>query len=61
MKPDPAIEDIRAVRREISREHGHDPHALGEHYRELEKQYSERLLRHEPTPERRPPAVPTHR
>ncbi len=45
MKPDPAIEEIRAVRREISAEHGHDTHRLVEHYRELEKKYADRMVR----------------
>jgi hypothetical protein len=47
MKPDPAIEEIRAVRREISAEHGHDTHRLIEHYRELEKKYADRMVREE--------------
>ena len=38
MKPDPAIDEIRAVRREISAEFGHDPRRLMAHYVEYEKQ-----------------------
>jgi hypothetical protein len=45
MKPDPAIDEIRAVRHRISEEFGHDTQALLDHYRELEKLHPERLLR----------------
>ncbi len=45
MRSDPAIEEIRAIRREISAEHGHDTHRLVEHYRELEKKYADRMVR----------------
>ncbi len=38
MKPDPAIDEIREVRREISAEFGHDPRRLMAHYVEYEKQ-----------------------
>jgi len=31
MKPDPAIDEIRTVRREISAEHRHDTHRFIEH------------------------------
>ena len=47
MKEDPAIESIREVRRRISEQFGHDTRALVEHYRELEKQYADRMLRTE--------------
>ena len=33
MKPDPVIERIRKIRREISKECGHDPKVLVERYR----------------------------
>jgi hypothetical protein len=33
MKDDPLIEEVRAARRKISAEHGHDIHRLFEHYR----------------------------
>jgi hypothetical protein len=36
-KPDPALETIRKVRREISREFGDDPVRLIEHYMELQR------------------------
>ena len=43
MRADPAIDEIRAVRRRISE--GHDTQALLDHYRELEKLQPERVLR----------------
>ena len=45
MKPDPVIERIRTVRREISKECDHDPKKLVEHYREMEKQFKDRILK----------------
>ena len=45
MKPDPAIEEVRAVRHRISEEFGHDTQALLDHYRELEKLHPQRLHR----------------
>ena len=44
MSPDQAIEEIRAVRQRISEAYGHDAKAFLEHYRELERQYRERLI-----------------
>lgn len=41
MEPDPAIDDIREVRRQISAEFGHDPRRLMAHYVE----FQERLKR----------------
>jgi hypothetical protein len=38
MKPDPAIDEIREIRRKISAECGHDPRRLMAHYAEFEKQ-----------------------
>jgi hypothetical protein len=38
MKTDPAIDEIREVRRKISAEFGHDPRRLMAHYVEYEKQ-----------------------
>ncbi len=46
MRPDPPIDEIRAVRHRISEEFGHDTQALLDHYRELEKLHPERFLRH---------------
>lgn len=45
MKPDPAIEEVRAVRHRISEEFGHDTRALLDHYRELEKLHPQRVQR----------------
>jgi hypothetical protein len=36
MKPDPAIDEIREIRRKISAEFGHDPRRLMQHYMEME-------------------------
>jgi hypothetical protein len=44
MKADPLLDEIRAVRRRISARFGHDTKALVDHYRELEKQYADRML-----------------
>jgi hypothetical protein len=44
MTPDKALEEIRAVRQQISATYGHDVKAFLEHYRELERQYQERLI-----------------
>jgi len=44
MTPDQAVEEIRAVRQQISEAYGHDVKAFLEHYRELERQYQERLI-----------------
>ena len=44
MTPDQAIEEIRAVRQQISEAYDHDVKAFLEHYRELEHQYQERLI-----------------
>ena len=38
MQPDPAIDEIREVRRKISAEFGHDPRRLMQHYLEMEKE-----------------------
>jgi hypothetical protein len=44
MKKDPAIEEIRAVRHKISKRFGHNTKALLDHYREMEKEYPDRML-----------------
>ena len=44
MTRDKAIEEIRAVRKQISEAYGHDVKAFLEHYRALETQYKERLI-----------------
>jgi hypothetical protein len=43
-KGDPGIAWIREIRHKISAEFDHDPKKLGEHYRELEKKYADRLV-----------------
>lgn len=45
MKPDPVIERIRAVRKEISKECNHDPKVLAAHYRAMEKEFQNRILK----------------
>lgn len=42
---DPGIDWIRKIRHEISAKFDHDPKKLGEHYRELEKKYADRLIK----------------
>jgi hypothetical protein len=44
MTQDKAIEEIRAVRKQISAAYGHDVKAFLEHYRALETQYKEKLI-----------------
>ena len=44
MKKDAAIEEIRAVRHKISKRFGHDTRALLDHYREMEKNYKQRMI-----------------
>ena len=45
---DPAIDEIRAVRRRISAEHGHDIRSLLRYYKEMEKDYADRIVRTHP-------------
>ena len=56
MTPDKALEEIRAVRQQISETYGHDVKAFLEHYRELERQYQERLISRQDA-ETKPPRV----
>lgn len=44
-REDPGIDWIRKVRHEISAEFDHDTKKLGDHYRELEKKYADRIVR----------------
>ena len=55
MKPDPAIENIRTVRRQISEKFGNDPARLIAHYIEYQKQFGDRLLDAPPTGEEKRP------
>jgi hypothetical protein len=45
MKDDPAIEDIRKVRKAISDEHGGNARDLVAYYRSLERKYADRLVK----------------
>lgn len=42
--PDPIIDEVRAIRREISARFDHDPARLVEHYMKLQQVYRERLI-----------------
>jgi hypothetical protein len=41
---DPVIEEIRAVRRQISAQFDHDPYKLVAYYMELQKRHADRLI-----------------
>ncbi|MBM4030899.1 MAG: hypothetical protein FJ291_03840 [Planctomycetes bacterium] len=59
MRRDEAIDAIRAVRHQISAEHGHDTRRLIRYYQEMEKDYADRMLREPPAP--RPARTPRTR
>ena len=42
---DPLIDEVRAIRKEISDEFGNDVVRLCEHLRQVEKQYADRIVR----------------
>lgn len=42
--PDPLIDEIRAIRAQISREHGDDIERLVQHYIEYQKKFADRLI-----------------
>lgn len=44
MKPDPVIDEIRQIRREISAEMGHDPRRLQEYYAAFQDRYRDRMV-----------------
>ena len=50
MRPDPVIDEIRKIRREISAEHDHDPRKLVQHAVELQEEYRDRLIRQRKRP-----------
>jgi hypothetical protein len=50
-QPDPMLDEIRAIREQISREHGDDLDRLFEHYVEYEKQFKGRLISRTMTPD----------
>jgi hypothetical protein len=41
---DPVVDEIRAVRHEISERLGHDPVRLVEYYMKLQEQYADRFI-----------------
>ncbi|MEX0704010.1 MAG: hypothetical protein WD069_18055 [Planctomycetales bacterium] len=41
---DPVIDEIRAIRHEISARFGHDPKKLVEYYIELQRRHADRLV-----------------
>ncbi len=43
MKPDPTIDAIREVRRQVSEAVGHDAHRLVQHYRQLQERHYDRV------------------
>ncbi len=45
MKLDPVVARVRAARHRISAAHGHDARRLIRHYKELEKEYADRIAR----------------
>jgi hypothetical protein len=51
--PDPVVDEVRQVRREISQRFGNDPARLVEYYMKLQEQYRERLI-HSPEVEKDP-------
>jgi hypothetical protein len=48
---DPMLDEIRAIREQIWREHGEDFNRLFEHYIELQKQFKGRLISRTMTPD----------
>jgi hypothetical protein len=42
---DPLIDEIRAIRKQISEEHGNDIRRLGEYLKKVQEQYADRLVR----------------
>ena len=42
--PDPLVDEVREVRRQISARFGHDPVRLAEYYMELQEQCRDRLI-----------------
>jgi hypothetical protein len=41
---DPVVDEIRAIRHEISERFGHDPVLIVEYYMKLQEQYADRLI-----------------
>lgn len=43
-RKDPLIDEVRRIRAEVSKEHGHDLDRLCEHLREVESQYGGKVV-----------------
>lgn len=43
-KPDPLIDEIRRIRREISESHGNDVRRLGAHLQEIQRKFASRVV-----------------
>ncbi len=54
---DPALDELRKIRHDISRECGHDPDKLVDRYIELQKRHKDRLINAPPDTEERQPAA----
>jgi len=44
LPPDPVIDEIREVRRQVSARFDHDPERLMAHYLEVQKKYADRVI-----------------
>jgi len=47
--PDPLLDEIYEIRKQISREHGDDLDRLIEHYAQYERRFSDRLISSPPS------------
>ena len=45
MPTDPVVDDVRAIRHQISAEHGHDPSRLLAYLMEQQKAYADRMIK----------------
>jgi hypothetical protein len=43
-QPDPLIDEIYEIRKQISREYGHDIHRMIAHHAKLKRKYADRLI-----------------
>ncbi len=53
-RPDPLIDEIRAIRKAISDAHGNDVHRLGRYLQEMQKRWGDRIVRKSPAAPSRP-------
>ena len=44
-RKDPLVDEVRRIRAEVSKEHGHDLAKICEHLRELEANYAGKVIR----------------